>query len=215
MKLSDFKIRDKIKCCREGNESGNQFIVRIEDVVDEQKFITDLPIVTGGGFVRFRENTKLDFIYKTEHEIYIFKGEVAKTPALNDKTMEVVLSPSSIKRVQRRNFFRLPFGKQCSIIHFADNFSCEDKSIEAVSVNVSAGGVRLKIDDSSKFQNGDFVFVDLNLSKDVKGCWGNVVEALEVDDNHFVSVEFKYLFQKEIDQLVSFIFDKQREQNRV
>jgi len=74
MKLTNLKIRSKL-ICRMTETEGHEFTVRLEQVVDDTLFYTDLPIITGG-VVRFKPGTKLDFIHTTDEGIYYFRGVV-------------------------------------------------------------------------------------------------------------------------------------------
>ena len=213
MKLTNLKIRSKL-VCRMTETEGHEFTVRLEQVIDDVLFYTDLPIVTGGA-VRFKPGTKLDFIHTTDEGIYYFRGVVKENKMKSSDFMIVAMTSPHIMKMQRRNFFRMETSRGCFIKKFTDFFSYHDTTDDCVIENISAGGIKF-FSENDVYQIGDLIYIKTDFFKGMKGLWGEVVntEAFllkKVQSGFFVSVRFEEMSEKETGFLVRCMYERQRE----
>lgn len=216
MRLNELKIRDKLLCKISGN-NGSEFLVRIEDVIDEQFFSTDLPVVSGGN-IRFKPETILDFIYTTETGIIYFQGKVKKVGNKNNPSM-IIQKVTDGERIQRREYFRLSLSLDCKVRSFQKIFEAGNNSFKAKIANISAGGIKFLTEENCLKKGEDFYIYFMGFGC-IDGLWGNVVKVSKVinKENNFnfsFSAKFVYIEPKTQDELVRYLFDKQREMARL
>lgn len=212
MKLNSLKLRDKL-VCQISENAGSEFIIRIEDVIDEQFFSTDLPVVTGGN-IRFKPGTNLDFIYTTKDGVLFFKGKV-KSVGDKDNLSMIIQKTTEGKRVQRREYFRLKLSFLCFIRTFNDLIKPGNNKKECSVDNISAGGIKL-FTNSEQFKNGDLIYIELKNFSTIKGLWGKILKTYTIKKkdirfSYSLSIEFTYITTKTQDILSKILFDKQRE----
>jgi len=214
--LTQLKLRDKL-VCKLADGDGSEFVIRIEDIVDDENVLTDLPIVHSGK-VHFRKNTTLDLVYTNNQGVYYFQGRVIEfTP---DNNFMLIKKISSGGRVQRRNYFRLEVNPLCTTRILANFFTCKKITDNCVVHDISAGGIKI-MTNSRSYQPGELYYLAMDDFQPLKSVWAEVlsVEPISLTENvafiNFVSLQFVYLKSRETDELVRLLMYKQREISRL
>lgn len=213
MKLSRLKIREKLICRLEGGD-GKEFTVRIEEIFSDYQFAIDLPIVTNKS-IRFKTGARLEFFYITSDGINVFKGQVESPNDPSEDFMRIIKDKESDKRVQRRNFFRLEITVDVMIRKFKDFFQPSDFGDRCLAENISAGGLLVNI-ASEDYEDGDLVFINANIGEKMLGIWSQVVSKRKNDDyqrtrKYKLGIQFLFMTPEETEELVDYVFRKQRE----
>lgn len=216
MNLKLLKIRDKLTC-KLADGDGSEYSVLVEEVVDEEYVLTDLPIVLSGK-VYFRINTMLDIIYVDKNGVFYFQGRVIEfTP---DKNFMLIRRIGTGGRIQRRNYFRLEVNLTCQTRCFSNFFSYSKKSDSCIVDNISAGGIKIMTNEHY-YQPGDLYYIHIDNFAPLKSIWAEVLmaEKVPVAKNvafiNYVALRFAYINSKESDELVRQLMIKQREQSRI
>jgi len=214
--LTQLKLRDKL-ICKLADGDGSEFVIRIEDIIDDGSILTDLPIVHSGK-VHFRKNTTLDFIYTNNQGVYYFQGTVVEfTP---DNNFMLIKKIGSGGRVQRRNYFRLEINPVCTTRLLANFFTSNKLIDNCVVQNISAGGIKI-MTNSRNYQPGELYYITIDDFSPLTSVWAEVltVEPISTAENvaysTSVSLHFMYHKNKETDELVRRLMCKQREISRV
>ncbi|PID27402.1 MAG: hypothetical protein CR982_05515 [Candidatus Cloacimonadota bacterium] len=214
MKLSSLKIRDKFFVRLSGGD-GRELPVRLDEVVDDDYFYVDLPIAFSRS-IKFRSNTRLDFISIKDDGIHIFEGIVVSTGKSESMRMKILYVKNSYRKVQRRDFFRLEISADCKIKRFS-NFFSESKSIDpGVVKNISAGGIKVATSSKERFRLGEHIYISTTLDTANKGYWYKLVR-ISADENKkskyeiFLHLQHLFMEGSELDEMVGYILRKQRE----
>lgn len=199
----NFSINSKVEIFwNEGYYKSN-----IEDVTDNIIAIS-IPI-KDGQYVPLRRGEQVEVIYYHEKDIYKFYTVV------EDRKMDgipvILLSyPKEVFKVQRRKFVRVPI--VCTIEYSKIEASLKYNSLKAIMVDLSGGGMRIKLSDSVNL--GDKLKAVIPLGTDqieVKGEVVRVEKELEGKRN-ICGISFIDLDERTREKLIKIIFQVMRDQ---
>ncbi len=120
---------------------------------------------------------------------------------------------SEIKRIQRREFFRIEAKRKVKY-RIVDNNPEEDNKgqdfAETMTLDISAGGLKLLADDSTPTTGIIELTVDIpDLEKVL--LKGEIVNNYNLPDGSAIGIEFLDIRQSQQDIIISWLFDYQRE----
>jgi|LSQX01.1.fsa_nt_gb c-di-GMP-binding flagellar brake protein YcgR len=157
--------------------------------------------------------------YKTNG---IYEFAVIITSASQEKSvcfLELELS-SEIKKYQRREFFRLDVDIPLHLKVIHDNETKKISEYEAVTVDISGGGMKVKTMDSLPsqvavestiyFRKYYEKFKDINIMGRILRCQ----KGMNDDNEHIVYIQFDKKERKESEKIIRYIFEIQREELR-
>lgn len=146
----DLKVWEKVRIIAgEGSEAG-VFVARIEDFLPEGIVVTYPELVSGG--VLLRQGLTVRVQITREDAAYQFTSIVRSHRDSSEGRRVVLTPPSSLRRIQRRQFARLEISSQVKYALFKSGFDWSSwpdgvSWKKTRSVDVSAGGVLLKLDE--------------------------------------------------------------------
>lgn len=160
--------------------------------------------ISKGEIVPIRNGTPLSVIFVGPEAMYQFESRVLKRK--RGKVPSLLISlPENFRRIQRREFFRL---KVNIPLLFRKQEGGED-FFEAFTLDLSGGGCKFRAEE--ELEVGETVLVRFKEEE----LTGLDLEAeilrREKDDQKFIyAARFKEIPEREQDEIIRFIFDKQR-----
>nr|WP_282580123.1 flagellar brake domain-containing protein [Natroniella sulfidigena] len=217
------KINRKVEIEFLHQQYDDKYAAQIADVLDEDIFLITNPF-TEGKSIKVSNGTRGTVFLKEQNGLYkipikVIGKEVDATPLLKLKVA------GQIKRTQERKSFRLEIYEETEYelvgaeSFQAENISglkAEDDDYKALIVDISAGGLKMKMKTIKKVEEEEIVrinldFADLSVTR-VLGQVVRVVEKVENEEKKYIAgIKFINLAKEDKDKLVKWIFDKQRE----
>ena len=149
----DFKLNKKLEILI--NEK--YFNSNIQDITEDYIAIS-IPS-SAGEYVPLSKGSIIDVLYYAEENLYKFKSIIIGRKFENIPIL-LIAKPEQVKRIQRRRYVRVPLVKTAKYINLKNepkvNLSTIDDSkyLKAVLVDLSGGGMRVKV--SEKISPNDF-----------------------------------------------------------
>lgn len=169
--------------------------------------------------------TSYEFKYKTaESGVYSFTGEVIDKKKERSVRMVTIKYKGGIKKIQRRNFFRLSLVKEINVklpsdeeyfesdelIKFEKKIAFQRKKV--LSKDISAGGIGFF--SNKIIKKGYYLIVEFNLGIDRLKLLGKVVRISSsdrVNAKYIIGVQFIHMGVDQRKKIINYIFKKQRE----
>ena len=133
----------------------------------------------------------------------IFDGNCA------EMTIEIA---DDVEQMQRRAFYRLPITKD---VHVGMSEETDSASIQGITQNISAGGMRFLLTKS--FDIGEVISVSLDLGGQTYQFKSRVLQSTPAENSlhkSFVRVEFLNISERDRSKLLAYIFNEQSKQNK-
>lgn len=214
MNSFELEVNDRVEIIVDG-KSYKSLIV---DVEDEDYLKINIPICDGEYLIA-DIGTELDLnIYSKSGRCYSFNSEITGKSKEGTIPCYELSSPYNIKRIQRRNFFRVEITNDTYYKNITD-IKCE-KEIEeipfnkAIMIDLSGGGMRLKLNEQVKKHDKLLIKVEVkNLKMSLKG----EVVRVEVDKdlNRVCGIKFLDLTDIQIDKIIKELFEIMRKQKEL
>ena len=207
--FSELKIGDKMSLDITqkyiNQDVSSMLTTQLIDMDDYYLYISP-PAYKGKKF-SLMEGHLVNLFFYRKTGVYSFEAKVVKK--INEELVTFVLEPtSSIERIQRRNYYRLPIVLPC-VLKKQEN----DKVVEysCVSKDLSGGGIKLICKQEINLDENIVVTIKIHEEQmiAIKGKVIRVVKGFE-DNSYEISVEFKNVEGNHLDQIIAFIFEKQR-----
>lgn len=153
-------------------------------------------------------------MYLESGKCYNFNARVLSKGKEGNVSYYKLSEPFNIKRIQRRNYFRVGI---LNLAHYKNitNFVAEDIDeipyTEALMIDLSGGGVKLKINDEVKLQ--DILSIKMNIKNSDIIVRGEVVRIeISEDKQKLCGVKFLDISQDQIDRIIEQLFEIMRKQ---
>ena len=153
-------------------------------------------------------------MYLESGKCYKFNARVLSKGKEGNVSYYKLSEPFNIKRIQRRNYFRVGI---LNLAHYKNitNFAAEDIDeipyTEALMIDLSGGGVKLKINDEVKMQ--DILSIKMNIKNSDIIVRGEVVRIeISEDKQKLCGVKFLDISQDQIDRIIEQLFEIMRKQ---
>ena len=159
------------------------------------------------------KNIFIEVFYTDDTAAYKFDSTVIKRMK-NPFHVLVIKAPLEIKRIQRRNFFRLDIMRKVNYCIINSSGEQKTKFKKSYLLDISGGGIKLKVDE--KMQTGIFLrlYLDIDGIKEIP-VKGRVVRFYKNHQgNKAVGIEFVHLNTGVRDTIVGWIFEKQAEMRK-
>jgi len=181
---------------------------KIENV-DEKAIYISIPI-KDGKYIPLRVGEQVEVFYYFENDIYKFYSVVSgrqtdRIPLL------LIEMPKEVIKVQRRKFVRVPI--VCDIEYFKEgNKASSLKPLKAIMVDLSGGGMRIKIGEEVKL--GNIIMTHIPLGNEKLILKGEVVRIEQDEDKKksICGISFTDLDERKREKLIRFIFKIMRAQ---
>jgi c-di-GMP-binding flagellar brake protein YcgR len=194
----------------------NYYKCNIEDSNEKNVFIS-IPTVDGS-FVPLAKGDRVEALYYDERCLYKFDTVVTGRKV---KAVPVILLkiPHEIEKIQRRKFVRVPCVQYINYTKLSDinieeiiKDNCEDRFNKAILLDLSGGGMKLKI--SQEVYEDDRLAVYLSLDDEKLLVKGNIVRVAKDDDKFICGLSFFELGYKIREKIIQFIFKLMRDQRK-
>lgn len=200
---------------------------KLEILVDEKYFNSNVQDVTeayiaisiptnAGEYLPLAKGAIIEVIYYEEENIYKFASTIIGRKFENIPIL-LIAKPKEIKKIQRRKYVRVPLIQTAKYINFKNdpktNLSKIDvkKYLKAVLVDLSGGGMRVKI--SEEIKSNDFLLVSLTVNEEDVLIVGQTKRIVKDDDGRFIcGLSFESLDNAVREQLIRYIFQLMRNQ---
>lgn len=176
--------------------------------VDENSIYISIPIKEGQ-YIPLRKGEQIEVVYYYDNDIYKFYTVV--TDRQIDRIPLILLAkPKEVFKVQRRKFVRVPIVRNIEYAKVEKNTSL--KPLKAIMVDLSGGGIRIKINEDIKLGNKLITYIPLGQEQLI--LKGEVVRLEKGEDTkkYICGVNFTELDERSREKLIRFIFQLMREQ---
>lgn len=215
--LPELQVNARIEIEVEDAEYAGKYFSRIMDI--NRKELRIMSPAVQGVAIPLRVNTPVRISYVGERAMYSFKTVIKQR--FNDALAGFVVTiPDQVDRVQRRNYVRLEVQ-----IHFRYRILQEEHILDielnpeefssSYIVDISGGGVRFYSDQS--IPEKSLLEMQIGIEGiETEILLGRVVRSRErVEGGFEIGVAFDSLSALTQDQIISWIFNKQRELRRM
>lgn len=188
----------------EGEYEGN-YRTRIEEV-GERLLSVGVPF-EHGELVPLREGTKVKVTFCDETAVYSFEGKIMQRIAIPVPILVLEL-PDTVKKVQRRNFVRVPASFPVTF-RMVTREGLSDL-YKAMMLDLSGGGMRFSTKEH--VENRALLYAQLTLPNGEIQTPVRVSRVINIEDTkrYSVSVEFYEISERERDKIIRCVFDIQR-----
>ena len=190
------------------------FNSNIQDITEEYIGIS-IPI-NAGGYVPLSKGTTIDVIFYEDENCYKFESSIIGRKFENIPIL-LIAKPKEIKKIQRRKYVRIPLISTVKYKNLKNeprtNPSTVAKSeyLQAVLVDLSGGGMRVKVSEEIKLN--DFLLVSLTINKEDIPIVGQAKRIIKDDEGRYIcGLSFELLDNSTREKIIKFIFELMREQ---
>jgi c-di-GMP-binding flagellar brake protein YcgR len=209
--VQDFrvKINDRVEVIKD-EKAYKTLIVDIQD--DFLKI--NLP-VNDGNYLMLHSNEKIEMnSYLDDGRCYKFYTTVISRGKENNIIYYKMSLPFDIEKIQRRNFFRVDL---TNIVEYKKITLVEEEDFESIPykkgimVDLSAGGLKLKIRDNIK--NDDLLLVKMKLNETEMNLKCDIVRIQNTEDKEkLCGLRFRDIIPAQSELIVSELFKIMRRQ---
>ena len=193
-----------------GSPNEEKYRTHVEEV-GEKILVVNAPYVKGE-IVPLREGTRLKLTYWDELSAYTFETVIMQRIAVPYPTFVLAL-PTSVTKIQRRNFVRItvnfPFSFRVVLQNGLSDF------FEGIITDLSGGGIQFKT--KKVMEKGYLLTADINLPNSVLEMPLRVVRSESVEKQpgwYVVSSEFFDISERIRDDVIRCVFEIQREMRK-
>lgn len=208
-----FRITQNIEIIEEDQETGKRefYFSRIEDMSEKALFITS-PF-RKGFYLPPRQGRKLVVRLSADTCSYLFEAVLLAYHSSPLPLWEISL-PSTIKRVQLREFVRLDIALEIKL-EFT-NASGSEQSMVTLSKNISAGGMQVVLPEPLPVKTKFTVTFSLSPQEQFQ-LQGEIIRIIPPEQDGgktCAAIKFNKIEEKTRQQIIKFIFQEQLERRR-
>ncbi|MFW5991819.1 MAG: flagellar brake protein [Halanaerobiaceae bacterium] len=217
------EVNEKVDLVVEDGPYQGKYLCKIAEINDKSIRVT-APF-RHGQIVPLNLHRPVKIYYTGENAAYVFETRVINRQA-KPIALLTLEKPSEKKRIQRREYFRLETSRKIEYRILPEDYNDgeadnngkdgkddkEDKDplIETHIIDISGGGVKLLIDDEFPEEGLIEMYIDLPGIED--SCIiGKIVNFYELPDGKAAGIEFVGIDRHDQEQIISWMFDYQRE----
>lgn len=190
----------------------------IVDVEDGDCIKINLPICDGE-FLVGDIGKELDInMYSKSGRCYNFNSEIIGKGKEGSIPYYELSSPYNIKRIQRRNYFRVEVTNDThykNITHIENEEEIEEMPFsKAIMIDLSGGGMRLKL--KGQVQKNDILLIEVEV-KNLNMCLKGEVVRVEVDKDldKICGIKFLDITDLQVDKIIEELFEIMRRQKEL
>lgn len=209
-RLREFDVNTRVELEVHDPDFEGKYASRVMDVT--KKEIELMAPTEKGELVPIRRKTKVTIDYIGQRAMYRFDSII--TRRFRDPVAGIAIKkPRRVERIQRREFVRLEIN-----IPIKYRLSVEEGEPEefkkSYTIDLSGGGLRFISDE--KLPEDEFLEIRLGMDRVNEVIFGKIARVAQTEDNdgYEIGLEFKSLSPATQDEIVSWIFNKQREMIR-
>lgn len=200
-------IGDKAIVRKKSKIDRNEYTTQIQDIDD--KIIRISTPMYRSALIRLRPDTRIEVLVFGASKVFEFDAEVKETFSEGNLNYTDILLTSSIKKIERRNYFRIELVKD---IHVREKDEKElNEFIPAITIDLSGGGIQFST--SHKFTEGMVVEIKIEIDGKEILVNGELLNRSWQDGLgvYKYSVEFLDLSDLIQEMIVRYVFKLQRE----
>ncbi len=202
-------INQKVEIVIEKGPYKGSYLSKVAEIDDGTDTYKVIALFLKGEIVSPRINQAVKISFNGDNALYEFNAIVIER--LNKPiALLVVRKIGQVTRIQRRDYFRLDV--MCKISYRILNDDKTDKQSELIStitVDMSAGGLKISVDEKFPKEGMLEIYIDLPEIENIP-IYGKIVNEYDLPDGKAVGIEFIEIAQNEQDKIVSWLFDYQR-----
>ena len=193
-----------------GSYQGN-YLSKVADFLDKGIIITGL--YREGSPLPIRLNQPINVYYTTDRAAYKFKSKILKR---TNKPIPLLLieRSDSVKRIQRRDYFRLDVTGRVDVYKKLDDKNYPKKISEARLIDISGGGIQIQL--KKKFDKGEELLISLkNILPPKEFIKSKIVRIQKVKDEFYnYGVQFIEIEEEQQEEIIQWIFAYQRKSRK-
>lgn len=176
--------------------------------VDSNSISISIP-TKEGQYIPLRKSDKVEVLYYLENDIYKF-NTVVLDRKIDTIPIIMLAHPEKVIKVQRRKFVRVPV--ICDMECFIMQNNKKQSSLKAVLVDLSGGGMRIKVSDKLKL--GDKITAYIPIEDEQVQIKGEVVRVDKDDISklNICGINFVEIDERIREKIIKFIFHIMRKQ---
>lgn len=190
----------------------------IQDIISQDELVITIPMVKGNQII-LPLGQEVEIVFFRDEGQYIFKAKIEKRFKKENVDLLKLNRISSIKRIQRRNYYRLNITLPISIKLLTD----KDKQsqnfkewLKTYTMDISGGGVRILLDRN--IEKGSLLECKLKINDEDLLLKGEVVRSQLIQQypitKYEIGISFVDITEYQRDQIIGFIFEEQRKLRR-
>lgn len=208
--IKGLEINEKIDVVVKNGEYEGSYLCKVAEI-NKDEFKVTAPFHKGE-IVPLRTGSKVQVFFTGNSAAYVFVAEIKarESKPLAIFTLERI---SDVKRIQRREFFRVEAKIKARYRVIDENDEQEDKEVDwedTMTIDISASGLKLVADESMPANGKLEVMVNIPSLESVP-FKTRIINNYNLPDGRAVGLEFIEINQNQQDTIISWLFDYQRE----
>ncbi len=209
--MKELEINQKLEIeVLSGTYQGN-YLSKVADFLEAGIIITGL--YREGAPLPIRLNQPVNVYYTTDRAAYKFKSKILKR---TNKPIPLLLikSSDSVKRIQRRDYFRLDVTGKVDVYKMIDDKNYPKKVSDARLIDISGGGIQMQL--KKKFKKGEEILLSLkNILAPKEFIKSKIVRIHRQNDELYnYGVQFKEIEEEQREEIIQWIFAYQRKSRK-
>ena len=209
--MKELEINQKLEIeVLSGSYQGN-YLSKVADFRDEGIIITGL--YREGAPLPIRLNQAVNVYYTTDRAAYKFKSKISKRT--NKPIPLLLIEPSdSVKRIQRRDYFRLDVTGKIDVYKMIEDKSYPKKVSAARLLDISGGGIQMQL--KKKFEKGEEILLSLKNILAPKAFIKSKIVRVHKENDEFYNygVQFEKIEDEQREEIIQWIFAYQRKSRK-
>ncbi len=188
----------------------------IQDIREDEILIT-IP-VNDGIYLTLNDGVEIEhFFYDKKSNFYEYKTKVLGRYTEKEIPFYRVSKPYDIKKIQRRDFFRVNVVQRINYIKEIDlqnDIITEENYENALLLDLSGGGMRIKIKE--KLSYNESIISNLNYDNEKVVIKGKVVRIEQTEDKGYIyGIVFKDIDNSTREKIIKIVFKIMRKQREL
>jgi len=209
--MKELEINQKLEIeVLSGAYQGN-YLSKVADFLEAGIIITGL--YREGAPLPIRLNQTVNVYYTTDRAAFKFESEILKR---TNKPIPLLLieKSDSVKRIQRRDYFRLDVTGKVDVYKMIDDHSYPKKISAARLLDISGGGIQMQL--KNKLNKGEEILLSLkNILAPKKFIKSKIVRIhRENDELYNYGVQFMEIEDEQREEVIQWIFAYQRKSRK-
>jgi c-di-GMP-binding flagellar brake protein YcgR len=209
--MKELEINQKLEIeILSGSYQGN-YLSKVADFLEAGIIITGL--YREGAPLPIRLNQAVNVYYTTDRAAYKFKSKILKR---TNKPIPLLLieRSDSVKRIQRRDYFRLDVTGKIDVYKMIDDKSYPKKVSAARLLDISGGGIQMQL--KKKFKKGEEILLSLkNILAPKEFIKSKIVRIHKENDEFYnYGVQFEEIEDEQREEIIQWIFAYQRKSRK-
>jgi c-di-GMP-binding flagellar brake protein YcgR len=209
--MKGLSINKKLEVEIQSGTYQGEYLCKVADIIKPGIVITGL--YREGAPLPVRLEQPIKVYYTTDRAAYVFRSTILRR---SNKPIPVLLieKPESVKRIQRRDYFRLEVSGSVDLYQKEGRSAKARKIAEAELLDISGGGIKIELADN--FSTDELFYIHLKSVLDKKQLIkSSIVRKAKVNaELYSYGLEFMDISDGLREEIIQWIFTYQRENRR-